>query len=297
MTTVPETYQRSGQPSGRLGKWWRVIKGFPPVLHISGIIVLIFILLAVFGPVVAPYDYTEMHLEDRLKPPSSKYLLGTDQFGRDLLSRMLVGARDIVTLAGVGTAAAVLLGTVIGLYSGYWGGLLDEIVMRLLDAFFSIPALLFALLMVGMIGPSRLGILVVIATRYSAMVVRVVRSVVLETKGLEYVEAAKMRGESTLYTVFREILPAVVPALVVETCMRFAYSIFLVASLGFLGLGLQPPTPDWGMMVVESQAFMKPAPWMTLVPATAVATLVISVNLLSDALSTVLQYRATGEER
>jgi peptide/nickel transport system permease protein len=138
---------------------------------------------------------------------------------------------------------------------------------------------------------------IVLGIRFSPIVARVVRSIVLDTKTKEYVEAAKMRGESTAYIVFREILPSVFPALTVEVCIRFSYSIFLVASLGFLGLGIQPPAPDWGMMVGEARDWIRVAPWMMMFPAMAVAILVISVNLMADGLGSMLQVRALGERR
>ena len=282
---------------GIVSSTWRTIRRLPLLVIISAVIVLLFFFLAVVGRALAPYVYTAVNTADRFQPPSSKYLLGTDELGRDILSRILVGARDIVALAGIGTLLAVLAGTAVGLLSGYWGGMFDEVLMRLIDSFFSIPALLFTLLLVGMIGPSRMNIILVIVIRYGAVMIRMIRGVVLETKGLEYVEAAKMRGESAWYIVFREIMPAVMPVVVVEACMRFAYSIFLVASLGYLGLGLPPPTPDWGTMVVSSQQYITVAPWMTLAPATAVAVLVVAVNMLADGLGTVLRQRAAGEER
>jgi peptide/nickel transport system permease protein len=260
-------------------------------------IVVFFFFMALLGSVVAPYGYAEIALENRLLPPSLKYLCGTDQFGRDILSRILVGSRDVLALSGSGTLLAVFLGLTLGLFSGYRGGLFDEIVMRLLDAVFSIPPLLFALLLLGIVGSSRINIVIVLGIRFSPIVARVVRSIVLDTKTKEYVEAAKMRGESTAYIVFREILPSVFPALTVEVCIRFSYSIFLVASLGFLGLGIQPPAPDWGMMVGEARDWIRVAPWMMMFPAMAVAILVISVNLMADGLGSMLQVRALGERR
>jgi peptide/nickel transport system permease protein len=296
MTTITRTSERPFQLLARFLKGWEVLKGYPLTL-LSGMIVVLFFFMALLGPVVAPYGYAEIALENRLLPPALKYLCGTDQFGRDILSRILIGSRDVLVLSGSGTLLAVFLGLTLGLFSGYRGGLFDEIVMRLLDAVFSIPPLLFALLLLGAVGSSRINIVIVLGIRFSPIVARVVRSIVLDTKTKEYVEAAKMRGECTAYIVFREILPSVLPSLIVEVCIRFSYSIFLIASLGFLGLGIQPPAPDWGMMVGEARNWIRVAPWMMMFPAMAVAILVISVNLMADGLGNILQIRALGERR
>ena len=211
----------------------------------------LFLVMAVIGPWVAPYGVNEQIVEDAREPPSLKHPFGTDILGRDVFSRVLRGARDVLTLAGLGTVVAVLLGTTIGLFSGYQGGWVDEVIMRLFDSLLALPALLLALLLLGSIGPSRNSVLAVIAVVYTPIVARVVRSVVLSVKSKPYIEAARVQGESYTYMLFREIFPATLPALAVEASLRFSYAIFLVASLGFLGVGVQPPSPDWGLMVKE----------------------------------------------
>jgi len=258
-------------------------------------IVLFFLFMAIFGPWVAPYGYAEQIPADRLQTPSSKHWLGTDQYGRDILSRILVGSRDVYLVAGSGSALAVLMGLTVGLFSGYLGGLLDEIVMRLLDVLLAIPPLLLAMVMLGTVGPSRLNIVLIVGFLRFPSVARVVRSVVLDLKTREFVEAAKLRGETTLYVLFREILPNVLPPLAVEASMRFSYAIFLVASLGFLGLGVQPPSPDWGLMVGEARDWFAQARWILLFPAGAVAVLVIGVGFVSDGLRRVLQRGGISE--
>jgi peptide/nickel transport system permease protein len=251
-------------------------------------VVLFFLLMAVVGPLVAPYPYSQQSISDRLQSPSAQHLFGTDQYGRDIFSRLLVGSRDVFLVAGSGTVLAVLLGLTLGLSSGYFGGLFDELAMRLMDVLLSIPPLLLAMVILGTVGPSRFNVIVVVGFLYIPMVARVVRSVVLDLKTREFVEAAKLRGETSAYILFREILPNVLPPLAVESSMRFSYAIFLVASLGFLGLGVQPPSPDWGLMVGEARTWFAQAQWVLLFPAGTIAFLVVAVGFVSDGLRRML---------
>lgn len=277
---------KPAQPS----RWqiqWRRLRRHPTTV-LGLVIVSVFLVLAIFGPWIAPYKYTEQIPADRAQPPSASHWLGTDQYGRDILSRIIVGSRDVFTVAGSGTVLAVLMGLTVGLFSGYLGGLVDEIVMRLLDVLISIPPLMLAMVALGTLGPSRLNVIFVVALLYIPSVARVVRSVVLDAKTKGFVEAARLRGESSLYIVFREIFPNVLPALTVEASMRFTYAIFLVASLGFLGLGVQPPSPDWGLMVGEAREWFARARWILLFPAGAIALLVVGLGFLSDGLRKLL---------
>lgn len=267
--------------------YWRRLKRRPAAL-VGVIVFLVFLLLAVFGPYVAPYDYREQDAELRLQAPSLKHPCGTDQFGRDVLSRIIVGTRNIFLLGGIGTALAAVFGTAIGLASGYAGGWTDEIIMRLLDVLLSFPSLLLALVLLSTVGPSNINLVVVVTILYTPMIARVVRSMVLDLKNKEFVEAAKVRGEKRSYILFREILPNSLPPLLVEASMRFSYSIFLVASLGFLGLGVQPPSPDWGLQINEARNFFSIAPWVLLFPAGTIALLVIATSLMSDGLRQVM---------
>lgn len=245
---------------------------------------ILFTLTALFGPLIAPFEANQQIYEDTRQSPSLKHWFGTDHLGRDVFSRVILGSRDIFLLAGLGTAIAVILGTFIGLISGYYGGWLDEILMRFFDSLMSIPALLFALLMLGTIGPSREGVLIVLIIVYPPIVARVVRSVVLSEKNKSYIASAQTQGESTGFILLRQILPAVYPVLSVEAALRFSYAIFLTASLGFLGVGVQPPNPDWGLMVNEARRTYTQVPWALYFPSAVIALIVISVNLMSDGL-------------
>lgn len=253
-----------------------------PAALISLIVVFVWLVPAVFGPVIAPYRATEQIIAERFEPPSLSHLCGTDRFGRDVFSRVIVGSRSVFVLAASATALAVVVGTLVGLVTGYSGGLLDRLVMRFMDILLSFPALLLAMLLLGVSGPSALGMIIVIGIVFSPRIARVARSSALEVRTREYVEAARVRGESSLYIMFSEILPSVLGPLGVEAAVRFGYAILLSASLGFPGLGVQPPTPDWGLLMNEAQAHTTTAPWMAVFPAVAIALLTVSMNFLAD---------------
>lgn len=262
-----------------------------PASALGTTLVLVFLILALLGSLIAPYEANEQVFRDARQAPSAAHLFGTDNLGRDVFSRVMLGARDILTLAGVGSLLAVLAGTGLGLVSGYRGGWFDEVLMRFFDSLLSLPALLLALLLLGTLGPSRSSVLLVILVVYTPIVARVVRSVVLSVKTRGYVEAARLQGESLVFILFREILPAVMPALAVEAALRFSYAIFLVASLGFLGVGVQPPSPDWGLMVKEARGHVGQTPWALYFPAGAIALLVVAVNLMADGLKRIEETR------
>lgn len=252
-------------------------------------IVLIFVVVAFIAPLIAPYGVNEQIYSDARQAPSAAHWFGTDHLGRDVFSRVLYGASDILFLAGLGTAMAVLCGTAVGLLSGYAGGMVDEIMMRFFDSLLAMPALLLALLLLGTLGPSRNSVFIVMVIVYTPIVARVVRSVVLSVRSKGFVEAARLQGESVGWVLFREILPSVTPTLAVEAALRFSYAIFLVASLGFLGVGVQPPSPNWGLMVNEARPHVGQLPWALFFPAAAIAIVVIGVNLMADGVKRLLQ--------
>ncbi|MFA4965807.1 MAG: ABC transporter permease [Thermoleophilia bacterium] len=285
ITALPAAAARQRPRGWRV--YWRRLRRRPAAL-VGTIIFAVFLFLAACGPWVAPYDYQAQDAKVRLHSPTVAHPFGTDQFGRDVLSRIIVGTRNIFLIGGFGTLVAVVIGTAIGLASGYVGGAGDEVVMRLLDVLLSFPSLLLALVLLSTVGPSNLNLVFVVAVLYIPMVARVVRSMVLDLKSKEFVEAARVRGETRSYILFREILPNSLPPLLVEASMRFSYSIFLVASLGYLGLGVQPPSPDWGLQIYDGRNFLQIAPWTLLFPAGTIAVLVVSTNLMSDGLRQVM---------
>ncbi len=274
--------------------------GTPQTLA-GAVIVAIFLLIAAFGQVLAPYSANDQSHLPAL-PPQASHPFGTDYLGRDVYSRVILGARSIIGTAGLGTLMAVAAGTAIGLVIAYQGGLIDEIVGRVFDTVLAIPPLVIALVVLGIVRQlnyapgnwqERLidrSVLLVIFLVYVPLVARVVRSASLAVKTREFVAAAQLRGESRSYILFREMLPSVAPVLVAEASLRFAYAIFLVASLGFLGVGASPPAPDWGLMVSENRGGLYAvAPWALNFPAAAIACLVVGVTLLSDGVRQALQ--------
>jgi peptide/nickel transport system permease protein len=296
---VTEKVEASINPGSRrrgATLYWRRLRRQPVALA-GTVVFVLFLLMALFGPLIAPYDYTAQNAAERLESPSRDHLMGTDNFGRDVFSRVLVGARAVFLLGGAGTLLAAVIGTSLGLLAGYVGRLYDEAIMRVLDVLLAFPALLLALVLMATAGPSNLNLVLVITVLYVPMFARIARSMVLDLRTREFVEAARLGGESRGHILFREMLPNAVPPLLVEASVRFAYSIFLVASLGFLGLGVQPPSPDWGRQVNEARTFFDAAPWMLLFPASAIALLVIGTSLMADGLRHVFSPPGAGRGR
>ncbi|WP_063910013.1 ABC transporter permease [Herbidospora yilanensis] len=236
--------------------------------------------VAVCWPVLAPFDPEAQDPLSRFLAPGGAHLLGTDQFGRDVLSRMLAGARPVLQVAPFATALGVLLGTAIGLVAGTLGGIIDEIVMRVLDAVAIFPAIIATVLFVALAGRSVTVMVLVIAGAFTPIVARSVRAATLVEREKAYVEAARLRGGSTI----REILPNIGPTVLVEATSRFGDAIFAAATLSFLGLGQPPGSPDWGASVSDNRLWLTNAPWTVLAPALAIASLVIGIALTADSL-------------
>lgn len=254
-------------------------------------IMLIVLLIVCLGPHLAPYRYDELSILARYKAPGMEHWLGTDQFGRDLLSRILVGARATILLSLFATGLATVIGAVIGCASAYLGGKVDEFIMRTMDAIMSIPSLLFALLIVSTLGKSGFNAVMAITIAFIPGMVRIARSVSLAARRQDYVNAAVARGESTTYIILREMLPNIISPIIVEATIRVAFAIMLFATLSFLGLGTQPPEPEWGLMVSEARSYFFQAPWAMLMPGLAIALVAIGFNLLGDGLRDALNPR------
>ncbi len=273
------------KPRGRVRAWnkLRFLRSSRLVMASVAILVL-FVGFAALADVLAPYSPTEIHLLEVTQPPSTKYWLGTDDLGRDILSRIIYGTRGILITSVSAALMGVVLGSIVGLFSGYVGGWVDEIIMRVADAWLSLPSILLALLLLATLGGSRVSVVLGVGIVYVPEVARVVRSAVLAIKGMEFVKAARLRGESTAYIIFHEILPNIWSPIVVEASIRISYAILLTASFGFLGLGVQEPDPDWGLMVSRARAHIVTAPWMIVAPVTAISMLVVAVSLVADSL-------------
>ena len=245
---------------------------------------LFVVFIAAIADFVAPYRYDEQHYSDTKLPPGGKYLLGTDEFGRDVFSRVLVGSRTSLAY-GVGCSLiSLLIGVPIGLWAGYKGGRLDEFTMRLLDIMMSIPPLLLGMLVLAVTPPALWKTILAIGVITAPSAARIVRSVTLSLREEEFVQAAVARGESDGYIVFREILPNAWPAIIVEGGLRVTFGILLGAALSFLGLGAQPPSSDWGLMISEARAYVTIAPWVSIFPGMAMLITVIGFNLFGGGL-------------
>ncbi|MEQ9811886.1 MAG: ABC transporter permease [Azospirillaceae bacterium] len=255
---------------------------------IGGVIVVFVFLLAAFGPWLAPADPEAFNYTARFEGPGASFLLGTDQFGRDLFSRMLSGAPATIFMAVLSTLLGTLLGAFIGTASAYLGGRADEVIMRVVDAVMAIPSLLFALLIVTALGASSVNAFIAIGIAFAPGMSRVARSVALTVRKQDYVNAAIARGERASYIIAREMMPNVVAPIVVEATIRVAFAVMLLATLSFLGLGAQPPSAEWGLMVSESRDYLFRNPWMMIWPGLAIAMVAIGFNLLGDGLRDAL---------
>ena len=261
----------------------------------AGVLIILLALLMVAGGAhVAPFDPESISILTRYKPPGAEHWFGTDQMGRDIFSRVLVGARSTILLSLLATALAMVIGSVLGTASAYLGGKTDEFMMRTMDAVMAIPSLLFALLIVSTLGQSSMNAVLAITIAFVPGMVRISRSVALAARQQDYINAAIARGEAAHYIILREMLPNILAPIIVEATIRVAFAIMLFATLSFLGLGAQPPEPEWGLMVSEARTYFFSAPWMMLIPGLAIALVAIGFNLLGDGLRDVLNPRSHG---
>jgi peptide/nickel transport system permease protein len=244
------------------------------------------VVCALFGSLIAPQDPQFPDVLNKLAPPSSDHLLGADRLGRDVLSRMIVGARSVLVIAPLATVLGTVVGTAVGLVCGYYRGIVDEVIMRVVDAILAIPVIITALLAVVALGPSRKTLIVVIGFLFAPIIAKTVRAAVLGEAQLEYVQAARLRNERSPYVMFAEILPNVMGPVIVEFTVRLGYAIFAVATLSFLGFGADPSIPDWGHDISENYQFINGGVWWAvLFPSLAIATLIIGINLMADAIA------------
>jgi peptide/nickel transport system permease protein len=257
---------------------------------IGAIVLLVWIVCAIFGPAIAPHSPYAQNLEGINKAPSGAHLFGTDQLGRDMFSRVIVGVRDILIIAPLATLLGTVLGTAIGLVMGYFRGLVDDVVGRFVEAFLALPVVVTGVIALSTLGRSNLVLIVVIGLLFTPLIARTVRAAVLLEREQDYVAAARLRGEGSLYIMFVEILPNVLAPILVEFTVRLAYAIFAILTLTFLGLGVQPPSPDWALDISSNYGVVPAGYWWEVVfDAVAIATLVVSVTLISDSVEGVLE--------
>jgi len=257
---------------------------------------LAMVLLAVLAPVIAPYDPLEQNILDRLQPPSAEHWLGTDFFGRDTLSRILWGARISLTIGLASIGIAMVVGSAIGLFSGYVGGRVDIVIMQTMDVLLAFPALILGLIIVAMLGPSIANLAIAIALTAIPPFARIARAPTIAVRNREFVEAGRALGYSDKRLMFGHILPNIAPEILVMGSLWLATAIRVEASLAFIGLGVSPPTPTWGGMIREGFENILDSFWLALFPSIAILIVVLGLNLLGDGLRDAVDPRLKGEE-
>jgi len=256
------------------------------------VIITLDLILAIFAPFIATHSYDEMDFMYVLaKPGEGGHIFGTDDYGRDIFSRLVYGARVSLMVGVVAVGIGALIGTVLGILSGYFGGFLDSLIMRFMDALLSFPYVLLAIAMMAVLGPGLFNAMIAIGVVMVPSFARVVRSAVLNVKNEDFVIASKVLGASNLRVIFHHILPNIVPSLIIYSSLNFAGAVISEATLSFLGLGIQPPTPSWGSMLSEAKDFLQVAPHMAIFPGLAILLTCLGFNLLGDGLRDVLDPR------
>jgi peptide/nickel transport system permease protein len=259
-------------------------------------IILIMIILAVLAPYIAPYGYETMNLPNRLQPPNTKHLLGTDNFGRDILSRMLYGARVSLVVGLGGVAIATSIGVLLGSMAGFYGKWIDEIIMRIMDSMLAFPYIILAVALMAMVGPSLRNVILVIGITRTPRFARVTRGSVLALKEMDFVTAARALGQREWRILARHILPNCLTPIVVMASLSVATAILTESALSFLGLGIQPPQASWGIMIADGRRFMLDAPWIATFPGIAISLTILGYNLFGDGLRDALDPKLRGRE-
>ncbi len=257
---------------------------YSPTAVIGLVVVLAWVFVAIFAPLITSYSPLEQDYKNINKPPTAEHVLGTDTLGRDVWARVAYGARTILSLGPISVFVAFLVGLALGLPAGYYGGWVDEVIMRILDALMAFPTILLYMIIISAVGASPFNVVIAIAIGGAPGIARLVRALTMDIRTREYVAAAKLRGDSDIVIMLREILPNSRGPLIVDFLLRIGYAAFYIGTLGFLGLGLPPPTPDWGGMVQEGHSRMTANVWPVLSATVAIVTLVIGLNMFADGL-------------
>jgi peptide/nickel transport system permease protein len=288
MTPEPQSVTSPAAPlplkrrRSRLANSWRLLKKSPGATWFGLIVILIYALAAIFAPLIAPHGEAEVVSTQPFAPWSAEFPLGTDQIGRDVLSRLIFGARNSVGIAIITTTLAFLFGGTLGIFSAITRGWLDQVLSSAMDTLMAIPQLIFALVLLALFGSSIPNIILIIALLDSTRVYRLARTTAMNVAVMDFVEGAKLRGEKRAWIIGREILPNILPMLVAEFGLRFCFVFLTISALSFLGLGIQPPAADWGTMVREGATFISYGDITPLVPAAAIALLTVAVNFVVD---------------
>ena len=273
----------SCQTNGLIEIWGRTLRGKSSLLRNGSLLILLsYICMAIFAGALSPHDPLQVDVANRLQPASTEFLLGTDSLGRCVLSRLLHGARNSLLSAAVVLLTTVSVGTVVGLFAGFFGGRCDYLVQRLLEGVMAFPGLILALAIAGVLGPGLENAVLALCLVHWVGYARIVRNVTLSLRERTYVQASRIAGASSLDLLRRHILPEVAPAVVVVATLDYGRIIISIAGLSFLGLGAQPPAPEWGAMLSEGKAYMQVAPQLILWPGAMIAGIVLALQLLSE---------------
>lgn len=284
----------SGRALKRRRGWWAIL--LRQKLALAGVIIVtVFLLIAFVGPLFAPYDSTQQMPADRLQAPSGTHLFGTDQFGRDILSRLLYGARISFQVGVIAVGISAVIGVVLGMIAGYFGGFIDSIISLLMDVLFAFPTILLAIALMTMLGNSLANVMIAIGVVNAPTFMRVVRGSVMSVRQTTYVESALSIGASTPRIMRLHVFPNITAPLIVHASLNFAAAVLTEASLSYLGLGNRPPSPSWGSMVSDSYGMLQLAPWAAVVPGVAIGITVLGFNLLGDGLRDALDPRLRSQ--
>lgn len=275
---------------------WRALRPQRKALA-GGAIVLAFVVVAIFAPLLAPYGPTEQQFADAMQGPSLRHWMGTDSFGQDILSRVFHGARSALWIGFASVALGLAVGVPLGLYAGLRGGRTEWLAMRIVDGLLAFPELIMAMAFMAVLGLGMGNVIYALALSFVGPFARTVRADVLQVKARAFIEAARLMGVPEREIVARHVLPNIVSPILIQAGMRVSIAILLGSGLSFLGLGVVPPTPDWGLMIAEGRGFISMAPWMAGMPGLALATLLVGLNLLAEGLRDALDPRTRGGRR
>lgn len=270
------------------------MRSFAPNALIGGLLIALLFLVAIVQTFWMPHDPMKLNFASRLKPPSAEFLLGTDEFGRDIVSRLMMGAATSVSISLMTVGLAVLLGTAIGLISGYNRGLVDRVIMIFNDALLAFPGMLLALGLLSVFGANKYGIIIALGFAYTPSVARVVRGAVMSLREREFIRASRTMNNSELYTMLRHVLPNCLAPLIVLGTSMFGWTLLSESALSFLGLGVPPPAPTWGNMLAAGRPFIEQAAWLAIFPGVCISLTLLGVNLLGDALRDRLDPQMRG---
>lgn len=288
-TEAPERRSRSG-----FRYFVRRFTSESPLNVVALVIIAIFFFLTAFGPAVAPYDPLATDAGNRFLGPSLDHLFGTDEVGRDVLSRVMAGARYSLGIATLILVIAIPVGTLIGIAAGYFGGIVDELLMRFTDIFLAFPAIILAMAIAAALGPNLRNTVIALTLVYWPWYARLVRGQILQIKEQDYIEAARAAGSSTSRTIFRHILPNSIAPIIIQGTIDIGFAVLATSSLSFIGLGAQPPTPEWGTMITQARTYFRVAWWYFTFPGLALMFTVVGFNLLGDGLRDYLDPRTRG---